>query len=153
MVKGNAVGEDIGKEYWENFCSDFLSSSKRFKPGPVDSSRRLNINKHSESQLETVRIIKPRKGSPRTIGVWLILKGDNRTALFNSLFREKDEIDRQIGVQGRWDWDENRSGKKVEGRHTIRLEREADATLRDEWNAQHNWLHDVLNRFLDVFGP
>jgi hypothetical protein len=153
MVNAQNISDSVGEEYWEQFRRDFLSSNKRFKPGPVDSPRRLHINHCADSGLATVRIVKPRKGSPRTIGVWLILKGDNRTALLNSLLQDKAEIERQVGIPGRWDWDENRSGKKVEGRHTIRLEKEANAAIRGEWNEQHKWLHDVLNRFLDVFGP
>jgi hypothetical protein len=152
MVTATTVSDEAGMEYWQTFCDGFLTSSTILKPRPVDHPRRLHINFHSDAHLETVRIIQPRKGMPRTIGVWLILKDDKRSDLFRSLLDDKERIEQRIDCQGIWDWDGNRSGKVVQGRHTIRLEKAADAIRREEWDDQHRWLYAVLTQFLQEFG-
>src|SRR5687768_8558357 len=99
MVQTLTENEVAGRKYWEQFCKGVLASEKRLTPNRVDSPRRLQINHHPDVHLETVRIIKPRNGRPRTIGVWLILEGKDRTAQFNRLFKDKDAIEQRISTE------------------------------------------------------
>lgn len=140
-------------EYWNTFYKDYLSHDRLFRNCRVDSPRRLRLTSDTGVHLETVRNIKA-SPSDRVIGVWLILKGVNRSELFRELLLDKQSIEhriRRVVETDVWDWDSPRSGKTNISRHTIRLERKADAENRKEWTPQHKWLYETANQFMVEF--
>ena len=81
----------------------------------------------------------------KTIGIILVIKGDNAKAHFNQLFQNKDEIDSELSEKVEW----REMLDKKESR--IKLNCSADPWDRSAWRNQQAWLRDKLEEFHKVF--
>ena len=81
----------------------------------------------------------------KKIGVALMLTGPDAKAYFHLLNNEHDVIEQEFGEQ--LDWREN-PGKKESG---IWLRTDRDPSKLGDWQSQHGWLLEKLEKFHSVF--
>ena len=86
--------------------------------------------------------------SPKYISVLLHLRGPKAKQQFDSLYHEKNQIEKEIGA--RLDWRRDRAVKYSE----IVLEfSNVDPEDERDWSRQHDWLKEKLEAYYKVFAP
>ena len=81
------------------------------------------------------------------IRVEIVTRGANGEAIYDQIEAKREEIESQLGTGLTW-------ARPVGGLQSrIYVSKDADATDRDDWPNQHEWLLTWLKKFDDVFQP
>ncbi len=89
-----------------------------------------------------------REVKKRHIGVRLYISGPTAAAHFHQLIAQREEIEREIGAALEWTESFGQNPCRV----TLRKD-DTDPTDETEWQNQHAWLAEMLERFTAVFVP
>ena len=122
-------------EYWTAFCNLVEQKKGLVKPSkPKDSSWiRHTIFSGFNLDIGTAK---------RRIHINVFLSDDNRSTIFNLLEQEKNEIEREIGMELEW----KRSSNRIYLRKF-----DCDTSDRKAWPEQHDWLYEKLQLFHSAF--
>jgi len=86
----------------------------------------------------------PRSGR---VAVFINLGGPHAKAHFHGLYRDRDAIERDLGITPLWQEKPDRKESM------IRVERECDFEHPETWEPVHRWITGELDRFDRVFRP
>ena len=130
------------KEYWAAFHKKLNDVN-----GPVSGNRRPQPAATMDYAVgrENFRLIARMKTHAHPVQAELCLKGSNAKSNFQHLKRKKEAIEKELGLQLKWD---NRLDH-VESQ-IIACPGKADPS---DWNCQHKWLAEYLNKMHKVFAP
>jgi excisionase family DNA binding protein len=131
----------IQLDYWTAFA-DYLRRRKSFLSPPEPKAQRYMV-------LETIRGCRLAVSLHlKDSQIWVDLTfGRNAKRYFDRLERERDSIEQEIGSELEW----VPRSEGVESWILIRMS--ADPNDRDDWDQQHSWLLDKLERFSKAFRP
>ncbi len=128
--------------YWQNFISYLESSSSKLRPQAPSPKHWLTFSVgrsgfHVNALLNTVT---------NRIGVELVIADkDGEKLFYHLLAKDKETIEREVGSA--LEWREN----PEKNRSSILLFFNANPAEEPNWNLQHDWLRNALEKFDSVF--
>lgn len=128
-------------DYWTAF-RDFLLRRRSFLTAPEPKAQRYMV-------LETTRGCRLAASLHiKDFQIWIDLTlGRNGKKYFERLEKDRDSIEEEIGADLEW-------VPRSDGVESwILIRKRADPADRDNWNLQHAWLCDHLERFSSAFRP
>lgn len=128
-------------DYWTAF-RDFLLKRGSFLTAPEPKAQRYMV-------LETTRGCRLAASLHiKDFQIWIDLTlGRNGKKYFERLEKDRDSIEEEIGADLEW-------VPRSDGVESwILIRKRADPADRDNWNLQHTWLCDNLERFSSTFRP
>ena len=128
-------------EYWTALRNYLYENSTILKPQKASPKHWMNFA-IGRSYFHMSSIINTQQN---TIGVVLVIKGEDAKAHFNLLLQDREVIDAELTEPV--DWKE--MPDKKESR--IKIIQNSDPWDKGSWDAQHKWLKDKLEEFHNAF--
>jgi hypothetical protein len=129
-------------EYWQELCIHLKDSASKVRAHKAKAQHWLNFAVGRSGMLFAATVNSQKK----CIGVELYLRDGNAKNYYNFLLLQKSEIELELGHKLEW----KELPEKTASRIILSLE-SADFQKKNDWERQHHWLKEKVEKFQVVF--